>query len=176
MLVWPQPRRKRQRCKCIDDGAAHVPSAKQGQGLACRAEQLRQTLSIRSIDPLKAKFHSATTALPKTGAEHMSNLKVLAVTRQQLARMVDGLKLQVSAANGGSKVVSKHQHAGTGPARHGPLDRKNGHQHSRGLVKFEQSRAQVDQGRSCFNRKRAGQWKVPQSSKTGSRRDRKSVV
>lgn len=129
-----------------------MAAAKQGQGLARRAEQFTDPLDIGSAHLFKAQLDRATAALAQAGAQHVADPQLLRLAGQESTGMRDGLVFEVAAANGGRKTVGKDEHAGATAARDGAFHIEHGDENGRCLGEVLQGGAQRDQGASCCKR------------------------
>ena len=110
----------------LDEGMAHMPPAKERQGLDLRAQALQQVLQVPRADGVVAQMHHTATALAQGGPQGVTQYEgfVLVVrgrrwrvsecgcclAAEQGSGLRDGLVLQVAAAQGIDGGVGKNRH------------------------------------------------------------------
>ncbi|MNV88037.1 hypothetical protein D3C71_1822070 [compost metagenome] len=124
---------------------AHMPATEQGHRVQAWRQAACHGRGIRRHQTLKRQMHHPTTTLPQSGAQRKpqggSIHRVCAA--QALARLANGLMLQMPPSDGAHHVVGKHGHPRPGFARHGALGRLHHHQAGRCGLQATQQQTQI---------------------------------
>lgn len=98
-----------------------MPATEQGQWHAGTGQPFAQRGGRCCVDPLQAQKHHAATTLAQTGSECKTQYGLPGLACQAQTRQRDGLKFDVTTANGADNNIGKHGHPGTGVARNRTL-------------------------------------------------------